>query len=206
MGRPPVYQHGSNEISLDPLRIQQSWARAFFYASRLRFRALWRSSSRWRFRALFWALNFALFCSRFRAPALLDFSRSFFALPDFSRFFRAPRFSALIHLRSLIFALIKGQCHEIFYLWFFSSNNFSWPQSTSLATILIFFRIPAEIFDYFSASPVSLTPVNNSLPVSTTPVSDTFTVLERFTGVNDTGKKFLTGVIDTGKTCIRRCQ
>ncbi len=80
-----------------------------------------------------------------------------------------------------------------------------------------FFRIFAEIFDYFSASPVtttqamhalpvSLTLVNNSLLVSTTPVSDTLTVLERFTGVNDTGKKFLTGVIDTGKACIRRCQ
>jgi hypothetical protein len=80
-----------------------------------------------------------------------------------------------------------------------------------------FFRLFAEIFDYFSASlvsttpamhalPVSLTPVNNSLPVSTTPVSETFTVLESFTGVNDTGKKFLTGIIDTGKACIRQCQ
>ncbi len=50
-----------------------------------------------------------------------------------------------------------------------------------------FFRIFAEIFDYFGASPVSMTPamhalpvsltsVNNSLPVSTTLVSDTFTV------------------------------
>jgi hypothetical protein len=55
----------------------------FFYASRLRFRALWRSSSRWRFCALFWALNFALLLSRSRAPW-------FFAL-----FFRAPRFFVL---------------------------------------------------------------------------------------------------------------
>jgi hypothetical protein len=23
---------------------------------------------------------------------------------------------------------LKGQCHQIFHLWFFSSNNFSWPQ------------------------------------------------------------------------------
>jgi hypothetical protein len=63
-----------------------------------------------------------------------------------------------------------------------------------------FFRLFAEIFDYFGASPVSttpamhalpvsLTPVNNSSPVSTTPVSDTFTVLVSFTGVNDTGEK-----------------
>jgi hypothetical protein len=65
-----------------------------------------------------------------------------------------------------------------------------------------FFRIFAEIFDYFGASPVSLTPVNNSSPVSTTPLSDTFTVLESFTGVNDTGKNFLTGVIDTGKNFL----
>ncbi len=60
----------------------QSWARTFFYASRLRFRALWQSSSRWRFRALFWALNFALLRSRFRAP---KFFVLFFALLDFSR-------------------------------------------------------------------------------------------------------------------------
>jgi hypothetical protein len=68
-----------------------------------------------------------------------------------------------------------------------------------------FFRIFAEIFDYFGAS-----------PVSTTPLSDTFTVLKSFTGVNDTGKKFLTGVMtpakhaftgvnDTGKACICQC-
>ncbi len=83
----------------------------FFYASRLRFRALGQSSSRWRFRALFWALNFALLRSRFHAPALLDFSRSFFALLNFSHFFRAPRFFALVHLRSLIFAhLISCSC------------------------------------------------------------------------------------------------
>jgi hypothetical protein len=73
-----------------------------------------------------------------------------------------------------------------------------------------FFRIFAEIFDYFGAStvsttpamhalPVSLTPVNNSSPVSTTPVNDTFTVLKSFTGVNDTANACIAGVIDTGK-------
>jgi hypothetical protein len=73
-----------------------------------------------------------------------------------------------------------------------------------------FVRIFAEILDYFSAS-----------PVSTTPVSDTFNVLESFTGINDTGKKFLTGhrqsmhspvsmtpakhgVNDTGEACHQR--
>jgi hypothetical protein len=58
-----------------------------------------------------------------------------------------------------------------------------------------FYRIFSEIFDYFSASLVSMRPVR-----------DTITVLESFTSVNDTGKKFLTGVIDTGKACIRLCQ
>ncbi len=67
-----------------------------------------------------------------------------------------------------------------------------------------FFRIFAEIFDFYGASPAA--PVNNSSPVSTTPVSDTFTVLKSFTGVNDTGKKFLTGIIDTSEACIRQCQ
>ncbi len=87
---------------------QQSWARAFFYALSLRFCALWRSSSRWRFRALFWALNFALLRSRFRAPALLDF----FALLDFSRFssrsliFRARTF-AIIDFRARNFVLVR---------------------------------------------------------------------------------------------------
>jgi hypothetical protein len=84
----------------------------FFYASRLRFRALWRSSSRWRFRALFSVLNFALLHSRFRAPTLLDFSRSFFALLDFSRFFsrssifRARTF-AIIYFRARNFVLVR---------------------------------------------------------------------------------------------------
>jgi hypothetical protein len=67
-----------------------------------------------------------------------------------------------------------------------------------------FFRLFAEILDYFDASPVSLTRVNNSSPVSTILVSDIFTDLDSFTGVNDTSKKLLTGVVDTGKACI--CQ
>ncbi len=35
---------------------------------------------------------------------------------------------------------LKGQCHQIFDLCFFSSNNFSWPQQASLVTISIFFE------------------------------------------------------------------
>jgi hypothetical protein len=84
-----------------------------------------------------------------------------------------------------------------------------------------FFRIFAEIFDYFGASPVSttsamhalpasLTPVNNSSPVTTTPVSDTFTVLKSFTGVNDTGNACIASVDDNvdapvGPLAVREC-
>ncbi len=112
---------------------------------------------------------------------------------------------------------LKGQCHEIFHLWFFFFKQLLLAPVDKPSNDFNFFRIFAEIFDYFGASavsttpamhalPVSLTLVNNFLPVSTTLVSDTFTVLESFTGVNDTGKKFLTGVIDSGKACIRQCQ
>jgi hypothetical protein len=112
---------------------------------------------------------------------------------------------------------LKGQCHEIFYLWFFLQTSSPGPSIDEPSNDFDFFRIFAEIFNYFGASPVSttpamhalpvsLTPVNNFLPVSRTPVSDTFTVLESFTDVNDIGKKFLTSVIDTGIACIRRYQ
>ncbi len=69
-----------------------------------------------------------------------------------------------------------------------------------------FFRIFAEIIDYFGAT-----------PVSTTTVSDTFTVLKSFTGVNDTrkdmhspvsmtlAKHVFAGVTDTGDACHRCC-
>ncbi len=74
----------------------QSWARAFCHASRLR--AFGRSSSRWRCRALIFSLNYAHLRSRFRATGLLDFSRSFFALLNFSLSFSgAPQFFALLN-------------------------------------------------------------------------------------------------------------
>ncbi len=44
-----------------------------------------------------------------------------------------------------------------------------------------FFRIFAEIFDYYGASPVSTTPVMHALPVSMTLAKHVFA------GVNDTG-------------------
>jgi hypothetical protein len=98
---------------------------------------------------------------------------------------------------------LKGQCHEIFYLWFFFIKLFLLGPVDKPRNYFYFFRLFTEIFDYFGASlasttlekhalPVSLTPVSNSSPVSTTPVSDTFTVLESFNGVYDTGKKLLT--------------
>jgi hypothetical protein len=49
-----------------------------------------------------------------------------------------------------------------------------------------FFRIFAEIFDYFCASPVSVTPV-----------SDAIAVLDCGTSVNDIAEEFVTSVNDT---------
>jgi hypothetical protein len=74
----------------------------------LRFRASGGSSSRLRFHALFLALNFALLRSRFRAPALFDFSRSFFALLDFSRssIFRTHTY-ALLDFHASSFVLVS---------------------------------------------------------------------------------------------------
>jgi hypothetical protein len=68
------------------------------------------------FRALFWALNFALLRSRFRAPSFSRsyfraprFSRSYFRAPRFSRsYFRAPRFSRS-YFRARIFALVLSR-------------------------------------------------------------------------------------------------
>ncbi len=112
--------------------------------------------------------------------------------------------------------VLKGQCHEIFYLWFFFFKLFLLGPVDMPRNDFDFLRLFAEIFDYFFASPVSLTTVNNSSLVSMTPVSDTFTVLESFTGVNDTGKKLPVSltpakhafacVNDTGEACIWRCQ
>jgi hypothetical protein len=77
----------------------QSWARAFFGSSRLRFRAPDGILSHWRFRTLFWALNFALLRSRSRAFALLVFCARIFALLDF----RARTFALLISFRATDF-------------------------------------------------------------------------------------------------------
>jgi hypothetical protein len=100
---------------------------------------------------------------------------------------------------------LKGQCHEIFSSGFYLQTVFLLGPVDKPRNDFDFSLLFTEILDYFGASPVSTTPMNNSSPVSTTPVSDTFTVLVSFTGVNDTGKKLLTGVIDTGEACIRWC-
>jgi hypothetical protein len=50
----------------------------------------------------------------------------------------------------------KEQCHEIFCLWFFSSNNFSW--YCMLRNDSEFFRIFVELFLFVIDSPVMNTP------------------------------------------------
>jgi hypothetical protein len=110
----------------------------------LRFRALGRSSSRWRFRALFWALNFALLRSRFRAPALLNFSR----------FFRAPRFFALVHLQSSIFALVIFLRSYFYALNFLSRHWFpfmfpvSFCPSVSIIYTHTYIHIPIHMYKH----------------------------------------------------------
>ncbi len=47
---------------------------------------------------------------------------------------------------------LKGQCHEIFYLWFFSSNCSSWAQKTCPATVSIFFDY-SQIYSTISVLP-----------------------------------------------------
>jgi hypothetical protein len=79
--------------------------------------------------------------------------------------------------------VLKGTVPRDFLPLFFFFKLFLLGPGDMPSNDFDFFRLFAEIFDYFGAS-----------PVSTPPVSDTFTVLESFTGVNDTGKKLLTGV------------
>jgi hypothetical protein len=93
-------------VDADVRTYMQSWARAFFYASR--FSSLVRSSSRSFLGLKFSAFEFALPAHFFCAPpfftlffAVLDFSRSFSRSSIFRALFRAPQFFALIHLRSL---------------------------------------------------------------------------------------------------------
>jgi hypothetical protein len=67
--------------------------------------------------------------------------------------------------------ILKGQCHEIFYLWFFFFKQLHLAPVDKPSNDFNFFRIFAEIFDYFGASPVSTTPAMHALPVSLTPVN-----------------------------------
>jgi hypothetical protein len=57
---------------------------------------------------------------------------------------------------------LKGQCHEIFDVWFFSWICCPKPLSIPLGQFRIFSRKFAEIFAAQGAPPVSLTPVVHS--------------------------------------------
>jgi hypothetical protein len=91
---------------------------------------------------------------------------------------------------------LKGQCHEIFFFWFFFINQF--PPSPRVFHLdrFEFFRKFAEIFASQGAPPVSTTPVANLPPVSTTPVANISTI---FASVVDTGGKFATDVNENFK-------
>ncbi len=85
---------------------------------------------------------------------------------------------------------LKEQYNEIFYLWFFIKRPLLVPVDKPRDNF-DFFRLFAEIFDYFGASPVSMTPV-----------CDAVAVLDCFTSVNDIAEEFLTsppGIVDTSQ-------
>ncbi len=102
-------------------------------------------------------------------------------IPCLTKWFRKPRFAMIDNI------LFKGTVARDFLPLVFFFKQLLLAPGDKPSNEFDFFRIFAEIFDYFGALPVSttpamhalpvsLTPVNNSLPVSTTPVCDTFTV------------------------------
>ncbi len=112
---------------------------------------------------------------------------------------------------------LKGQCHEIFCLWFFSWISFPQAPEYTIRAVSNFLRKFAEIFAAQGWPPVSTTPVANLPLVSTTPVAKlppvsptpvanlppvsmtpTAKFATSFTSVVDTGGKFAAGVNDTG--------
>jgi hypothetical protein len=58
-------------------------------------------------------------------------------------------------------APLKGQCHEIFNLWFLHESVSPKPLSIQIGPFQIVSKIRGEIFAAQGAPPVSLTPVAN---------------------------------------------
>ncbi len=56
---------------------------------------------------------------------------------------------------------VKGQCHEIFYFWFFSWISFPQTAEYTIRAVSNFLENSREIFAAQGAPPVSLTPVVN---------------------------------------------
>ncbi len=79
---------------------------------------------------------------------------------------------------------LKGQCHEIFCVWFFHESVPPPHLRVFRLDCFEFFRKFAEIFASQSAPPVSTTPVATSGKIAA--------------GIKDTGGKFATGISDTG--------
>jgi hypothetical protein len=58
---------------------------------------------------------------------------------------------------------LKGQCHQIFHLWFFFFKQLLLAPVDKPNNNFDFFRIFAKIFDFSGASPVSLTPAKQTV-------------------------------------------
>jgi hypothetical protein len=92
--------------TLDLIVDLQSWARAFLGFA-LALSRSWGTLFALALSRSFLALNFALLPSRFCAPALLDFSRSFFALLDF-----CARTFALLDFHAQNFVLVRQDSQD----------------------------------------------------------------------------------------------
>ncbi len=103
---------------------------------------------------------------------------------------------------------LKGQCHEIFCFWFFSSSVSPQPQSIPLGPFRIFSKICRDILS--SRLTTSVVDTGGKWKKSLIRkiliillghlwiVELTYMYIFAFTCVNDTGGKFAAGVIDTG--------
>jgi hypothetical protein len=72
----------------------------------------------------------------------------------------------LLHFRTSqrdICFYLKGQCHQIFHLWFFFFKQLLLAPIDKPSNDFDFFRILAKIFDFSGASPVSLTPAKQTI-------------------------------------------
>jgi hypothetical protein len=101
---------------------------------------------------------------------------------------------------TLVWSPLKGQCHEIFCFWFFSSISFLPAPEYPIrrySQVKVHHRYQRHRSPAAKLPPVSTTPAANLPPVSTTPAANFAT---SFTSVVDTGGNFAWGKLIHEKT------